>query len=46
MKWRAHRWTRRLELEGDTLRLSGRYEYVMGFGNHYLAQPSVSAAQQ
>ncbi|BBS79230.1 hypothetical protein WP7S17E04_38650 [Escherichia coli] len=23
------------------LRLTGRYEYVMGFGHHYLAQPTV-----
>lgn len=30
-----------LELEGDTLRLGGCYEYVMGFGHHYLAQPAV-----
>ncbi|WLI78223.1 aldose 1-epimerase family protein [Kosakonia sp. H02] len=30
-----------LELDGETLRLTGRYEYVMGFGDHYLAQPAV-----
>lgn len=30
-----------LELEGDTLRLGGCYEYVMGFGHHYQAQPAV-----
>ena len=30
------------ELDGDSLRLAGRYEYVMGFGDHYLAQPSVT----
>ena len=30
-----------MELEGDMLRLTGRYEYVMGFGHHYLAQPTV-----
>ncbi|WP_411752978.1 aldose 1-epimerase family protein [Serratia sp. (in: enterobacteria)] len=30
-----------LELEGDSLRICGSYEYVMGFGHHYLAQPSV-----
>lgn len=30
-----------LELDGDMLRLNGRYEYVMGFGHHYLAQPTV-----
>ncbi len=24
-----------LELEGDSLRVTGRYEYVMGFGHHY-----------
>lgn len=26
---------------GEFLRLDGEYEYVMGFGNHYLAQPSI-----
>lgn len=31
----------RLELEGDSLRVTGRYEYVMGFGHHYQAQPAV-----
>lgn len=31
-----------LELEGDSLRVGGRYEYVMGFGHHYLAEPSVT----
>lgn len=31
-----------LELDSDTLRLTGRYEYVMGFGHHYIAQPSVT----
>lgn len=31
-----------LELDGDSLCLAGRYEYVMGFGDHYLAQPSVT----
>ena len=30
-----------LELDGDMLRLTGRYEYIMGFGHHYLAQPTV-----
>jgi hypothetical protein len=30
-----------LELEGDALRVTGRYEYVMGFGHHYQAQPAV-----
>ncbi|EEK2406073.1 signal transduction histidine-protein kinase/phosphatase UhpB [Salmonella enterica subsp. enterica serovar Dublin] len=30
-----------LELEGDSLRVTGRYEYVMGFGHHYQAQPAV-----
>ncbi|MBM0917086.1 DUF4432 domain-containing protein, partial [Escherichia coli] len=30
-----------LELVGDILRLHGRYEHVMGFGPHYLAQPPV-----
>lgn len=34
-------WTTRLELEGDSLRVTGRYEYVMGFGHHYQAQPAV-----
>jgi len=28
----------------EFLRLEGRYEYVMGFGNHYLAQPSIELA--
>lgn len=31
-----------LEIDGDTLRIGGRYEYVMGFGHHYLAQPAVT----
>lgn len=31
-----------LELDEDALRISGRYEYVMGFGHHYLAQPAVT----
>ncbi|ENU8725173.1 PfkB family carbohydrate kinase [Salmonella enterica] len=26
---------------GDSLRVTGRYEYVMGFGHHYQAQPAV-----
>ena len=30
-----------LELEGENLRVSGRYEYVMGFGHHYQAHPAV-----
>lgn len=30
-----------LELDGDSLRITGRYEYVMGFGHHYQAQPAV-----
>lgn len=30
-----------LELDGDSLRVGGRYEYVMGFGHHYQAQPEV-----
>lgn len=30
-----------LELEGDSLRIGGHYEYVMGFGHHYQAQPAV-----
>lgn len=31
-----------LELDGEALRIGGRYEYVMGFGHHYEAQPSVT----
>lgn len=31
-----------LELDGEALRIGGRYEYVMGFGHHYVAQPSVT----
>lgn len=31
-----------LELDGDSLRVAGRYEYVMGFGHHYQAQPTVT----
>ena len=30
-----------LELDGDSLRVGGRYEYVMGFGHHYQARPQV-----
>ncbi|MRT50170.1 MULTISPECIES: aldose 1-epimerase family protein [unclassified Raoultella] len=30
-----------LELEADSLRVAGRYEYVMGFGHHYEARPAV-----
>lgn len=30
-----------LEVDGDVVRLVSRYEYVMGFGNHYEARPSV-----
>lgn len=30
-----------LELEGESLRVTGRYEYVMGFGHRYQAQPAV-----
>ncbi|WP_312952301.1 aldose 1-epimerase family protein [Superficieibacter sp.] len=30
-----------LELAGDSLRIGGGYEYVMGFGHHYQAQPAV-----
>lgn len=30
-----------LELEEGALRITGRYEYVMGFGHHYQAQPAV-----
>lgn len=28
----------------EFLRLEGRYEYVMGFGSHYLARPSIELA--
>ncbi len=31
-----------LELEADCLRVAGRYEYVMGFGHHYEARPTVA----
>lgn len=31
-----------LELDGDSLCIGGRYEYVMGFGHHYQAHPSVT----
>ncbi|WHP31399.1 aldose 1-epimerase family protein [Trabulsiella odontotermitis] len=31
-----------LELDGDTLRIGGGYEYVMGFGHHYHASPTVA----
>ncbi|BDH46890.1 DUF4432 domain-containing protein [Salmonella enterica subsp. enterica serovar Choleraesuis] len=31
-----------LELDDDTLRLCGSYEYVMGFGHHYRATPQVA----
>lgn len=31
-----------LELTGDALTIFGSYEYVMGFGHHYLAVPSVT----
>ncbi len=30
-----------LELDDDSLRVTGRYEYVMGFGHRYRAQPAV-----
>jgi len=30
-----------LELDGDSLRIGSRYEYVMGFGHHYQAQSEV-----
>ncbi|QBB13812.1 aldose 1-epimerase family protein [Edwardsiella piscicida] len=30
-----------LELDGDSLSITGSYEYVMGFGHHYRAQPTV-----
>ncbi|KAB2823610.1 aldose 1-epimerase family protein [Aliivibrio finisterrensis] len=31
-----------LEIDSDCITLKGTYEYVMGFGDHYLATPSVS----
>ena len=31
-----------LELDGDQIRICGRYEYVMGFGHHYCAEPAVT----
>ncbi|ELI0636369.1 deoxyribose mutarotase [Vibrio harveyi] len=31
-----------LEVDEDQITLKGEYEYVMGFGDHYLATPSVS----
>ena len=30
-----------LELEGDSVAIHGRYEYVMGFGHHYQSEPAV-----
>lgn len=30
-----------LELDEDSLRVGGRYEYVMGFGHHYQTHPEV-----
>lgn len=30
-----------LEIDGDSLRITGSYEYVMGFGHHYQAKPAV-----
>lgn len=34
-----------LELEGNSLRVAGRYEYAMGFGHHYEARPTVTLHQ-
>ncbi|MGF1760811.1 aldose 1-epimerase family protein [Photobacterium sagamiensis] len=34
-----------LEIDGDKVSVKGEYEYVMGFGDHYLASPSVALAQ-
>ena len=31
-----------LEVEADKIRIKSRYEYLMGFGDHYLATPSVT----
>ncbi|WP_411916266.1 aldose 1-epimerase family protein [Vibrio sp. 1567] len=31
-----------LEIDEHQITITGEYEYVMGFGNHYLATPSVS----
>lgn len=31
-----------LEIDESSVTLRGSYEYVMGFGNHYLAQPSIT----
>ena len=33
------------QLPGYSLRVTGRYEYVMGFGHHYQAQPAVVMRQ-
>ncbi|MGK9175979.1 aldose 1-epimerase family protein [Yokenella regensburgei] len=30
-----------IEIDEESLRISGRYEYVMGFGHHYQARPGV-----
>lgn len=30
-----------LEIADDTISVTGSYEYVMGFGDHYIAQPKV-----
>ncbi|WP_418114346.1 aldose 1-epimerase family protein [Vibrio scophthalmi] len=34
-----------LEISENAVMIKGSYEYVMGFGDHYLAQPSVSLAK-
>lgn len=34
-----------LEVGEDTLGISGSYEYVKGFGDHYLARPTVTLAR-
>lgn len=31
-----------IEVDGDTLRVVSEYEYVKGFGDHYVARPSVT----
>lgn len=35
-----------LEISENAVTIKGSYEYVMGFGDHYLAQPSVSLAKE
>lgn len=35
-----------LEISDNAITIKGQYEYVMGFGDHYLATPSVTLAAQ